>query len=67
MKSRAPGGESSLTGGCLGHWTGRGPGRGQGPGLKNKMPRPGPLTGAGNCGGGPPVSRPQRPRNEHYA
>jgi len=46
-KSGALGGESSLTGGCSGHCTWRGPGRGQGQGFKEKTPRAGPLTGAG--------------------
>jgi len=46
-KSGALGGDNSLTGGCSGHLTGRGPGRGLGQGLKERTPRPGPLTEAG--------------------
>jgi len=40
-KSRAPGGESSLRGGCTGHSTGREPRRVQGQGLKIQTPAPG--------------------------
>jgi len=65
-KSRAPGGDNSVMGalsGALnraGAWTGAGVGGGK------KTPRPGLLTGAGGkLGQGPPVSRPQRPCNEH--
>jgi len=54
--------------GLLGALNGAGTWTGAGAGVekKNGPPRAIDQAGAGNSGGGPPVSGPQRPRNEHY-
>ena len=66
-KKRGTGRRKFIDRGLFGALNGAGAWTGEGAGveIKNTPPRDIDRGGAGNRGGGPPVSGPRRPRNEH--
>jgi len=66
-KKRGPVRRKFIEGGLFGALNGAGAWTGAGAGVEKEKAPPRAIDrgGAGNWGGGPPVSRPRRPRNEH--